>query len=67
MSFDEAWAAAQNHHPQLQQLAEKAKEARIQKMLTWGYMGPNATLHGGYTFNQFEAELNMGELLRAIG
>lgn len=66
MSFEDAWSAAKQNNFDIQRTAERAKEARIQNMVTWGYMGPNIQLHGGYSFNQYEAKLDMSEAFEPL-
>ena len=57
--FDDAWRAAQEHNLDIRQTAEQAHEAKTQHLLTWGYMGPTVQAHAGYTFNQYDASLDM--------
>lgn len=61
MTFEDAWRAAQENNLDIRQTAEQAHEAKTQHLLTWGYMGPTVQAHAGYTFNQYEASLDMGE------
>ena len=60
ITLEDAWTAALENNADLRALNEQAEEARIQRMLTWGYITPTVG-HASYTFNQYDAELNMAD------